>query len=111
MGRFTIQTDLGRIRDFESFVKYTAQCVQQLNTIINGNVEFDSNIMSQTVTIDFTAANTFQGISHSLNKVGLRFIVIDKSESCDVYHKSSLDTLSQIFLACTKATTVKVILL
>ena len=111
MGRFTIQTDLGRIKTFDILVKYTAQCIQQLNNIVNGNVELDSNIASQTITVTFKAANSYQLITHNLNKKGLRFFVIDKSTTCDVYHDASQDNVSQIYLACNKATTVTLVLI
>jgi len=110
MSRMTIQTDLGRIKDLDTLIKYTAQCIQQLNNIVNGNIEFDSNIMSQTISIKFTTANQDTMFIHSLNRKNLKYMVVDKTISCDVYHNSSKDNATQICLACTQATSVTIIL-
>jgi hypothetical protein len=111
MSRMTIQTDLGRISDLPTLIKYTAQCIQQLNNIINGNVEFGDNIMSQIVSVVFNTANVGQYITHGMRSKGLKFFVVDKSVSCDVFHTASLDNDSQIYLTCTVATTVTIILI
>ena len=111
MSRMTIQTDLGRIDNLETLIKFTALCIQQLNNIVNGNVEFDANIASQTLTLKFNIANKEQLFIHKLNRKGLKFFVVDKSVACDVYHNARQDTVSQICLSCTVATTVTIILI
>jgi len=103
--------DLSNIKDLPTLIKYVSQAINQIHDILGGTVEFDSNINSQTVQIKFSAANTYQFITHTLKRKGLRYIVVDKSVSCDVYHDASRDTTSQICLASTVATTVTLILI
>lgn len=110
MSRMTIQTDLGRIKDLDTLIKYTSQCIQQLNNIVNGNIEFDSNIMSQTMSIKFTTANLDTMFTHTLNRKNLKYMIVDKTIACDVYHTASKDNASQICLACTQVTSVTIIL-
>ena len=111
MGVIKYHPDLSNIKDLDMFIKYASQAINQLHDIIGGSVEFDSNILSQTLRIKFNTANVFQFVTHSLNKKGLRYIVVDKSVACDVYHTASRDNVSQICLACTVATTVTLILI
>jgi sarcosine oxidase delta subunit len=103
--------DLSNIKDLQNLIRYTSQAINQIHDIIGGSIEFDQNILSQTVSVKFNTANTEQFVFHNLNKKGLRYIVIDKSVSCDIYHNSARDTLSQICLASTVATTVTLILI
>ena len=111
MGVIKYHPDLSNIKDLPTLIKYVSQAINQIHDIIGGSVEFDSNILSQTLSIKFNTANTFQFVTHSLNRKGLRYIVVDKSVACDVYHTPSRDNVSQICLACTVATTVTLILI
>lgn len=111
MGVIKYHVDLSNIKDLPTLVKYSSQAVNQIHDILGGKVEFDSNILSQTLTVTFATANTSLLIDHNLNKKGLRYFVIDKSTPCDVYHVASNDTKSQICLACNVATTVTIILI
>jgi uncharacterized protein (UPF0262 family) len=111
MGVIKYHPDLSNIKDLETFIKYASQAINQLHDIIGGSVNFDSNIASQTMSIKFNQANVEQVFTHSLNRKGLRYIVVDKSVACDVYHNAARDNISQIYLSCTVATTVTIILI
>lgn len=103
--------DLSNIKTLEDLVRYSSQGFNQLHDILEGNVEFDSNIKSQTVQIRFAQANVGQFVTHRLNRKGLRYIVVDKLAACDIYHDATRDNVSQIFLISTVATTVTLILI
>ena len=111
MGVIKYHPDLSNIKDLNTLIKYSSQAINQLHDILGGSVEFDSNILSQTVQIRFAQANVFQFVTHNLNKKGLRYIVVDKSTPCDVYHDAARDNITQICLACNVATTVTLILI
>jgi hypothetical protein len=111
MARLKYHPDLSNITDLGMFIKYSTQNFNQLQDILEGSIEFDSNIASQTITVTFPTANTDKIITHQLNRTGLKFFVVDKSVSCDVYHNKTRDTITQICLKCTVATTVTIILI
>jgi len=111
MGVIKYHPDLSNIKDLESLVKYTSQAINQIHDILGGSVEFDSNILSQTLSIKFDSANVEKLFYHDMKRKGLRYFVVDKSVACDVYHNSSRDSVNQICLACTVATTLTIILL
>lgn len=111
MSRLKYHPDLSNIKDIDTFVKYGSQAISQLQDIVDGGIDFDLNIATQTLDVIFTSVNTEVMVSHILNRKGLKFIVADKSVACDVYHNSSRDNASQICLSCTVATTVTIILM
>jgi hypothetical protein len=111
MARVLAGGDLGKIVKIEDFQRYCAKLFNDLMPVINGKLQLDENILSQTVEISFTAANTQQEISHSLNKTGLRYFVIKKNVACDVYDGTSDSTLDKIYLKCTQVATVTIVLL
>ena len=111
MGVIKYHPDLSNIKDLDTLIKYSSQAINQIHDILGGAVEFDSNINSQTVQIRFSTANVFQFVTHNLKRKGLRYIVVDKSTPCDIYHDASRDNTSQICLASTVATTVTLILI
>lgn len=111
MGVIKNHLDLSNIKELDELVRFTSQAINQIHDILGGAVEFDSNILSQTVQIRFSQANVFQAVTHSLNRKGLRYIVVDKLAACDIYHDATRDNVSQIYLASTVATTVTLILI
>ncbi len=110
MSKVLAQADLSKITDTTSFMQYCAKFINDLIPVINGKLEFDSNLLTQTVTATFSNANVDQGISHKLNKTGLRYIICQKDKACDVFDGVTSDTSSTIYLQCTQATSVKLIL-
>lgn len=102
--------DLGKIKDVSEFMRYCAKFCQNLFNLINGKLEFDSNILSQTVEVTFATANTDTKVSHSLNRTGLGYIVKSKSAACDVYDGNTAANNKAIYVRSTVATTVTLIL-
>lgn len=94
---------LQNITDFKEFMRYCAQAVDDIQTVVNGQVEFDQNFKSQTVIVTFNDANSDVMIRHNLNKVGVNYIVSNKNIASDFYHGSGADTLSTIYLRSTVA--------
>lgn len=111
MGQIQSKVDFGNIKDPAEFIKYASQFLQELQSIMNGSLELDKNFLSQTIEVKFPQANTDVIVRHNLNRTGLRFFPIEKSVSCDVYHGQGTDSTNTIFLRCTAATTVTLVLL
>jgi len=102
--------DLGKITDMKEFMNYCAKFCQNLFNVMNGKLEFDSNILSQTIEVTFLATNTDTRVSHSLNRTGLGYIVKQKDAACDIYDGTTAATNNAIYLRSTVATTVTIIL-
>jgi len=102
--------DLGKIKDVNEFMRYCSKFCNNLFGLINGKLEFDSNLLSQTVEVTFTAINTDTKVSHNLNRTGLGYIVKSKAAACDIYTGTTEATNKAIYLKSTVATTVTLIL-
>lgn len=102
---------LQNINDVQEFMRYCAQAVEDLQTLVNGQIEFNSNIKSQSVVVLFNDANTDVLIRHNLNKTGVNFLVVNKNASSDFYHGSNQDTQSTINLRSTVAGVTATIIL
>ena len=78
--------------------------------IINGNLEFDHNIASPTITVNFTTANRDQGIPHKLNKLGVNYLVAGQTVAGHVLRGKTSATLKTIYLQFTGVGQVTLIL-
>jgi hypothetical protein len=102
--------DVGAVGVFEVFRTVVATLFSDILAAINGNLEFDKNLLTQTVDVTFTAANTEQAISHNMRSIVSDYIICKKSAACDVYDGVSAATTSVIYLKCSQAATVRIIL-
>lgn len=103
MGQVNGQTDLSNITDPTDFMRFAASTVSNICDVLNGAVEFDKNILSQTVTVTFSAANADQMVNHNLKKAGVKYFPISKSAACDIYSGSATSSTAGINLRCTTA--------
>lgn len=112
MSKVSIQTGFSNIQDDATFRRYLSDFASTSADVINGELEFDLNIRSQSKTVTFSSANTDLGIQHTLNRRNLRFIVAGKNAACDIYHGAASDTANLIYLRSTVAqVTVNLILI
>jgi hypothetical protein len=98
MAKLTTFTDLGKIKDLETFIRFSSNAVMEMQSILNGKIEFDSNIPSQTKTVFFPMANMDLTVDHSLAKTNLSYLVASKTAACDVYNGSVETTVSTVTL-------------
>lgn len=92
---------LENITDVNEFMRYCSQAVEDIQSLLTGQVEFGSNIKAQIVSQYFAQADTDVNINHNLNKTGLNYLVVQKPSSLDVYHGSSKDTTKNVYLRST----------
>ncbi len=102
--------DLSTIKEPEEFMRHGSQAIQAIGDSVNGALEFDKNIRSQTVSVVFATANIDVAVSHTLNKTGVHYLVGKKSASCDVFSGKKASTDSTIYLQSTHPATVSVVL-
>jgi hypothetical protein len=97
--------DIGKIDDLKGFIRFASQLIENITDVVNGELEFDSNIKTQTIQVTFSTANADVMVAHKLNKKPVNFEIISKSVACDVYRSStSADTNSVTYLRCNAAT-------
>lgn len=112
MSTIVARADLDELEKFEDFKPKCSEVISEIVSTCNGGLEFDKNIMSQTVTVTFpSSANSEIAISHSLNKEISDYIICKKSVACDVYDGVSASTKRTVYLKCSVANAVVKIIL
>jgi hypothetical protein len=102
MSQMKIPVDVSSIKDPSLFQSAVANVLNQIHVILNGQIEFDQNIHSQSATK--LVPNTFPiAFQHKLMKTGVKFIVVDKDGPGDLYHVKVRDTIDTIYLQSTTA--------
>ena len=104
--KITPVADLSNVKDAPTFMRFAAQLFNDIIVILNGNLEFDSNFKTQSVTVVFNATNKDMAVPHNLNKTGVKYIITSKSVACDVFTGLTPQTTSVLFLQSTQKATV-----
>lgn len=74
--------------DEKEFPKYVGLFLADVLRVVNGGIEFGSNISGKAVSAVFTAANTDTVIAHGLGRTPAGYIVTSLSASMVVYNGS-----------------------
>lgn len=101
MSKLTRYSDFGRINDFPTFAKFCSSAFSDLVDIVNGNIDFDSNINCVFMDVTFTAVNTSQSFTHTLGKVPSGFIVTVPKSGGVIYQGTADWTVDSISLKAT----------
>ncbi len=110
MSKVSAYSDLGKIKDQDKFMEVASETIKLIVDTVNGKIEFDGNMKTQTVSVTFTAASTSVTVAHGLNKLGVNYIPVKKTAACDVFNGTGTATNSSISLQGTAASTVTLIL-
>lgn len=99
--------DLGSIEDDEEFRRFASASIQALIDVVDGKIEFGTNVKGQIVSVTFLA-NTVTAVPHTLGYVPMGYIPISKSAAGDIFTARSGDwTSSTIYLQCNGAVAAK----
>lgn len=110
MSKIQTQAQIDDIKDPEERHTQSAIIIGEIVSKVNGQLEFDKNLLTQTIEVVFTASNTEQKINHSLNKLVYNYFIVSKLAACDVYDGGTDPTSNAIYLKSTVATAVTLIL-
>ena len=109
MSRVKTYAQLDDVAD-DDFKSLSAQAISEIVSTVNGQLEFDKNLLSQTVEVVFSAINTEKQVDHNLGKLVYKYFVVKKLAACDVYSGTTAPTNNSIYLKSTVATTVTLVL-
>lgn len=110
MAKITAHPDLSNLDDPKEFMKHGSIVVKDAVDQINGGLEFDKNLNTETVTIKFLTANVDVAVPHSRGRTGLKYFPVKKSVDCSIYDGSNAATTKIIYLRSTQPATVSVVL-
>jgi hypothetical protein len=104
-----VQVPFGTKRGLSQLYKALQQAWTALALAVNGNISFGNptsgavNISGAWVSFTVATANVDQTLTHNLGRIPAGYIVMSKSEACDVYNGSAASTQTQITLRGTVA--------
>lgn len=108
MSRFTASTDIQQVKP-EDVPRFTDQAFQAIAEILNGGIDFETNIKCKILSVTFATANIQQAVSHGLGRVPQGYLVISSSAATSIYNGSSGSSSDVINLAATAPATVGLI--
>lgn len=102
--------DLTTIKTTEEFMRHGSRAIGETADAVNGNLEFDKNLKTQTIIVTFPTANTDVAIAHNFNKVSVHYMPVKKSATCDIVSGTKNSTPNTLYLQSTAPATVTLVL-
>jgi hypothetical protein len=100
--------DFSKISEPEEFQRQICIIMQDIVSALNGNIEFDLNMRSETLQIVFTAANVEMAINHNMARVPTGYIVAGANTATAIYNLADPDQ-NYIYLYSSAIANVQVI--
>ncbi len=110
MAKILTSVDLSTINEPKEFMRHGSQAIQSIGDSVNGGLEFDKNMKTNTVVVVFASANTDVAVKHKLNKSSVHYLTGKKSVSCDIFTGTRAATTDTIYLQSTQPATVTLVL-
>lgn len=108
--RLDAPTDFGKITTLEQIIRWTSKFAGQLGDLANGNIEFDTNIRSQTIDFRFDAAQTERAIGHNLKRIPQGYITVKIDSSAILWTTGTTWTINTIYLQASTTVTARLII-
>lgn len=97
--------------DAKDVQKFVGLMMENIVQVLNGNLEFISNIKSSIISATFNATNTETQFSHTLGKVPIGYIVLSSTAAMSVYSGTTPFTNGLIFLKSSATGTASLLLI
>lgn len=78
----------------EDIIRFSANCIDKIKTIINGNVDLIENGNNQLVDFTFTKINIEVGVPHGLGRTPRGFVNVGSNNTALVLAKGATDSTS-----------------
>src|ERR1700680_3710480 len=110
MATIPVPADLGRIQEPQDFIRHESTAIQNTVSTINGNLEINKNMNTQTVTVTFPKANTEVAVPHSLGRVANNYLVSKASTNATIFDAKTPSDAKTTYLQSNVPATVTLIL-
>lgn len=108
--KITATPDISNLQTLDDTTRYVSQCLTQIVSVLNANVTFSDNFKATQISVNFTAANAEQAISHSLGKVPSGYFLVGASVALNLYNGTSDNTDSKIYIKSSAIGTAAIII-
>jgi len=108
MGLIRKSEDLGNVSDENKF-RFIEIFLKDVKNVVNGGLDFASNLVFPFVSVNFTAANANLAVAHSLNRLPRGYFVISRSAAGIVYDGTLESSSTTIYLRSSAVMTAKIV--
>jgi hypothetical protein len=110
MPKISSFSDLRKFKTPDDFHKEASPVIKETVDVVNGKLEFDQNLNTQTVSVVFKTANSDVAVSHNLKKTGVNYLTANKSVNCTIFNGTRPANKNTIYLQCNVPATVTLVL-
>lgn len=96
--KLTLTKNVSNLTDVAQLAAYVQQTFTDLQSVINGNVEFIANISVDQITANFITSNSDAVFQHTLGRIPAGFIVVGLDSPAIIYNGAATNTTALIYL-------------
>jgi hypothetical protein len=108
MGLIRKSEDLGGVSDENKF-RFIEIFLKDVKNVVNGGLDFASNLVFPSVEVVFTIANANVTITHGLTRPIRGYFVISQNAAGSVYNPSVLNNNTSVVLRSSAVMTAKIV--
>ena len=108
MSKLKNEFNISQLKTTEEVVRFMSIITDEMQQVINGKIDFDSNIRTNVVDVSFTTANAEKPIAHTLNRVPIGYILVKTNVAVRLYDGATTNTASTIYIKADAIATTKV---
>lgn len=102
MSKLTSSSDFGNLSTWEDLKRWVSIWAKDVDTQINGELDFNNNIKCKILICSFPATNVTYDFSHKLGRIPIGFVLVDTpTTSSGIVARGTTDwTTTTISLRC-----------
>ncbi len=105
MSKVQASTSVSNVKPDE-VARFTDLCLADIVNIVNGNLDFGSNINCKLLSVTFSAANVNTAVTHNLGRAPAGYIVTKSSASANVFDGTVASNSNTLYLQASAQATV-----
>ena len=90
----------------KEFVNLSSQALNQIVSVLNGEVSLVDNVKARLVSEVFSSADIEQAVPHGLGNIPLGYILVGSLAATQVYNGQTRNTTQALYVRSSVATTV-----
>ncbi len=96
--KLTLPRNVSNLNDAEQLGRFVQVAFDDIESVINGNVEFNKNIGAKQIDCQFPFANSDASFSHGLGRIPSGFFVVGLDVASIIYNGAVTNTVDFIYL-------------
>jgi len=108
MSKIDQNIDIGRVSSWEELRRWTATILVQIQNIINGQLEFGTNLKSSLLSVNFPVADQEVVIDHGLGQLPKGYFLSGSNVATSLYDGTTAWTSTKIYLKASVIANTKI---